>query len=85
MLVTHVASVRQIEICKEDERFLSWLTITEKLQQVPLRDLLIMPVQRLPRYVMLLEQVGLTPPCAVDSDLTARHALISSVSTLAAL
>jgi hypothetical protein len=46
-----------LEQHKASERFLDWLGATERMVGTSLRDLMINPVQRLPRYVMLLEQV----------------------------
>merc|ERR1712000_563880 len=48
-------ALETVAFCRKDERFVNWLETSEKLLQVNLRELLIMPVQRLPRYVMLME------------------------------
>jgi hypothetical protein len=50
-------SFELLEQHKASERFLDWLGATERMVGTSLRDLMINPVQRLPRYVMLLEQV----------------------------
>jgi hypothetical protein len=51
-----------LEACRGDARFRDWQGATERMHGIALRDLLIMPVQRLPRYVMLLEQLCARTP-----------------------
>ena len=50
--------LKALEMYKNgDARFFEWLEAKERMLNCKLRDLIAMPVQRLPRYVMLLQEL----------------------------
>jgi hypothetical protein len=71
-----------LDACRNDARFRDWQGATERMHGIALRDLLIMPVQRLPRYVMLLEQLCVrTLPTHPDAAALANAARVMKETT----
>uniref|UniRef100_A0A6B2L7W0 DH domain-containing protein n=1 Tax=Arcella intermedia TaxID=1963864 RepID=A0A6B2L7W0_9EUKA len=68
----YTTALNTLEKCKKDPQFLQMLQEAEKdqrLKNMPLSGFLIMPVQRIPRYLMLIrELLKYTPPDHIDYD-----------------
>jgi len=81
----YTVALRTLDKCKNDTQFSHMLQEAERdprLKSMPLTGFLIMPVQRIPRYLMLLKELlKFTPPGHVDyEDLTKAHEKIATVA-----
>lgn len=81
----YTVALRTLEQCKKDDTFdelLTDLELNHKLKNMPLTGFLIMPVQRIPRYLLLLKELlKYTPESHVDfKDLVIAYDKITSVA-----